>query len=379
MRIAIATETWPPEINGVALTVSRLAHGLVALGHTVELVHPRNNADEASPATAPFDQVLVRGVGLPRYPGLHFGLPAPSLLHRRWRATPPDVLYVATEGPLGFAALGAAKRLGIPTTSGFHTRFDDFARYYGFGFLTPMVLGYLRCFHNRAAATLVPTEELAAFLEDNGFRNVRVLNRGVDVNQFNPGRRDPELRKQWGLSPEDLGVIYVGRIAAEKNLGLLLRTFSAIRQRQPTARLIMVGDGPVRADLVAEHPDVAFVGTRHDEDLARHYASADLFVFPSTSETFGNVTIEAMASGLPVVAYDYGAAREHMRSSDCGVRVEMGNEDAFVAAAVTLASDRTRLQAMGARARAAVAELSQISVNQRFAELLATLLPAGAA
>lgn len=378
MRIALVTETWPPEVNGVALTVQALANGLAALGHSVEMVRPRR-PDDGERDRHGFDQILARGATLPRYPGLRFGLPARRRLYRHWLHARPDAVYVATEGPLGLSALGATRRLGIPACTGFHTRFDDFARHYGLGFLTPMVFTYLRRFHNRASATLVPTRELAGFLEHNGFHNVRLLRRAVDTTLFHPQRRDAHLRAEWGVGEDAPVVVHVGRIAAEKNLDLLIDAFAAIRARQPHARLVIVGDGPARERLQATHPQIVFAGLRHGEDLARHYASADLFLFPSLTETFGNVTLEAMASGLPVVAFDYGAAREHMADPDCGTRVPFGDADAFVAAAVMLADDAPRRTSMARRARAAVDGLSPAAVSASFADLLGHLQLAQAA
>lgn len=380
MRIAIVTETWPPEINGVALTVQALALALAAQGHVVELVRPRQACDaHIAGAPQPFDEMLTQGAGLPHYPGLRFGLPAGRRLRRRWRATRPDAVYVATEGPLGLSALGAARALGIATSAGFHTRFDDFARHYGVGFLTPLVRLYLRHFHNRADATLVPTTELADFLHRQEFRHVRVLRRAVDTRLFHPARRDAGLRQQWGLTPADLAVVHVGRLAAEKNLPLALHAFRAIQQKHPSARMVMVGDGPMRAALAAAHADVIFAGMRHGEDLARHYANADLFLFPSLSETFGNVTLEAMASGVPVVAFDYGAAREVIDDGRSGLRVPFADANGFVAAAAALADDRTRREAMRPRARSAAEDLSPHAVGVNFAELLASLTMSRAA
>ncbi|HEU4665263.1 MAG TPA: glycosyltransferase family 1 protein, partial [Dokdonella sp.] len=321
MRVALVTETWPPEINGVALTVQSLARGLAGLGHEVELVRPRQRTDADEPAE--FEQVLLPGAALPRYPGLRFGLPAHRHLHRHWTARRPDALYIATEGPLGWSALGVARRLDLPACTGFHTRFDDFANHYGLGLLTPVVFAYLRRFHNRAAATLVPTAELVEFLGSTGFRNVRLLRRAVDTQLFHPRRRDPALRAEWGLTPDDLAVVHVGRIAPEKNLGLAVRAFAAIRAEHPNARFIVVGDGPAREALALQHPHVHFAGLRRGDDLARHYASGDLFLFPSLTETFGNVTLEALASGVPIVAFDYGAAREHVRDAVAGARVAL--------------------------------------------------------
>lgn len=375
MRVAIVTETWPPEVNGVALTVQSLAHGLAALGHTIELVRPRQPGDTDSGPSPRCEHILFAGASMPLYRELRFGLPAQRALHRRWSGRRPNVVYIATEGPLGQSALGASRRLGIPACTGFHTRFDDFARHYGLGLLTPLVFAYLRRFHNRASATLVPTTDLAEFLGGHGFRNVQLLRRAVDTDLFHPQRRDHALRAQWGLTPGDLAVIHVGRLAPEKNLDLAVRAFEAIRQRQPSARLVIVGDGPARAALASRHPDILFVGIRRAEDLARYYASADLFLFPSLSETFGNVTIEALASGVPVVAFDYGAAREHIHDIGAGVLAPRDDEAAFVAAALELSTRVRACAATGATtlrdaARASVTSLSPASVARHFAQLL---------
>ena len=375
MRIAMITETYPPEINGVALTVAGLVHGLRDAGHVVQVVRPRQPESDA--ASEEHDSVLVRGARLPRYPGLQLGLPTSRRLRALWKSERPDAIYVATEGPLGYSALRAARALGIPASTGFHTRFDDFARHYGFGFLTPVVFAYLRRFHRQGAATLVPTAELRDFLIENKFGNVVLLRRAVDNRVFSPSRRDASLRAQWGLKDDQLAVVYVGRIAPEKNLQLAVRTFREIQKVHRDARYVWVGDGPARAALAAENPDFIFAGIRRGEDLARHFASADLFLFPSLTETFGNVTLEALASGVPAVAFDYGAAREHLNET-CGRSVRVGDEERFVRAALELVrGDVTRAQ-IRAAAVAAVASLDPASVADAFATLLAGIARAAA-
>jgi glycosyltransferase involved in cell wall biosynthesis len=349
-----------------------LAQGLAALGHSIEVVRPRQD-DERAASIAGLDHLPMPGAALPRYPGLRFGLPAHRQLHRHWSRQRPDVLYIATEGPLGLTALGAARRHGVPASTGFHTRFDDYARFYGFGFLTPIVYAYLRRFHNRADATIVPTAELAEFLESNRFRNVRLLRRAVDTKLFHPRRRDDALRAEWGLREGDIAVIYIGRIAPEKNLDLAVRAFRAIQARHPAAKFVFVGDGPARRPLSMAHPDFVFAGMRRGNDLAGHYASGDIFLFPSLSETFGNVTLEALASGVPVVAYDYGAAREHMKASDVGACISQDDADGFVAAAIALAGDTPRRLRLGQSARAAVEDLDPASVSASFSDLLTGL------
>ncbi len=373
MRVAIVTETWPPEINGVALTVQSLARGLHRNGHLVEVIRPIQLCDSEFPAPTEFSELLVSGAAIPLYPGLRFGLPSQSRLTRHWRKTPPQALYVATEGPLGHSALSAAKRLGIPACTGFHTRFDDFIAHYGFPWLTPLVFAGMRRFHNRGQAILVPTEELANFLRQRKFANVRLLRRAVDTELFHPRHRCETLRESWGVSANDIVVVHVGRLAAEKNLDLAIRAFRQIQHDHSSARFVIVGDGPERARIAKSNPDFLFVGMRHDLDLSSHYASGDLFLFPSTTETFGNVTLEAMACGLPLVAFDYGAAHEHIADAECGIRVAVADSDAFVDAARALAGDRSRRGRMREAARAAVANLSPDSVGHHFSELLGAL------
>ena len=366
MRYAIVTETYPPEVNGVALTVQSLERGLRARGHEVTVVRPRQ-ADVAAEA----GETLVRSVSLPRYPGLRAGLPATGRLVSAWSAARPDAIYVATEGPLGWSALRAAQRLGIPVATGFHTRFDEYMRDYGLPWLEPVALRWMRHFHNRAAATLVPTRELKGFLDGAGFRHVRLLPRAVDTALFDPARRDPSQRDALGIDGQSPLVIYVGRIAAEKNLALAVRAFRALQAKRPEARYVWVGDGPMLASLRREHPDFIFLGVQRGEALARLFACADLFLFPSRSETFGNVTLEAMASGVPVVAFDYGAAREHLRDGVHGAALALDDEAGFVSAAVRIGGDMRLARSMGDAARRAVLDLSPERVAANFDALLA--------
>jgi glycosyltransferase involved in cell wall biosynthesis len=369
MHVAIVTETYPPEVNGVALTVHGLQTGLARAGHRVSVVRPRQR-DEAAAAETQDDTLLVRGAPIPRYPELRFGLPAARTLARRWRGDRPDAVYVATEGPLGWSAVRSARRLGIPVASGFHTRFDDYMRRYGFGLLAPVALRWMRRFHNRADGTLVPTAELANFLAGHGFERLHQLGRAVDCVQFDPALRDADLRSGWGLAEEDLLVVHVGRIAAEKNLPLLVHAFRAIQAEQPGARLLWVGDGPERAGLQRDNPDFLFAGVKRGLELGRHFASADLFLFPSLSETFGNVTLEAMASGVALVAYDYGAAREYVVDGEHGLTVAGNEPEAFVTAALRAARDGDLRRRLGAQARQRILGSSPQQIADAFAALL---------
>ena len=372
MRYAIVTETYPPEVNGVALTVQSLEHGLRSRGHRVGVIRPRQTGD-ARPAA---DEHLLAGLSLPRYPGLRFGLPATRTLISLWNLHRPDAIYVATEGPLGWSALRAARSLHIPAATGFHTRFDRYMRDYGVPFLQPVALRWMRHFHNSANATLVPTEALRHELASMGFVRPLRLPRAVDSALFHPSHRDDALRASWGLRAEDLAVIHLGRIAAEKNLHLAVRAFREIQKQHPTARFVWVGDGPMRETLAKENPDFVFCGLQRGEALARHFASSDLFLFPSRSETYGNVTLEAMASGVPTVAFDYGAARECLRDGEHGAAVAndiADGDDAFVRAATRIAADPSLRAQMRMAARDAISILRPEQVAADFDAILQRL------
>jgi len=353
LRVAVVTETYPPEINGVAMTTGRIVEGLVAAGHRVDLIRPRQAHEGAAIAADGVEQMLARGIPIPKYANLQLGLPAQKVLLRRWSHRRPDVVQVVTEGPLGWSALTAARKLRLPTISEFHTNFHRYTGHYGVGWLKRPIAAYLRKFHNRADLTLVPTRALCAELAGQGIPRVDVVSRGVDTTLFDPARRSEALRRQWGLAPDDLAVLYVGRVAPEKNLALLEQAFAAVRARQPRARLVLVGDGPALPQLRARLPEAVCAGPQTGVLLAEHYASGDLFVFPSLTETYGNVVAEALASGLPVVAYRDAAAHELIDHRVHGWLAEPGDERGFVAGAVALAEApelRARLH-LAARAR----------------------------
>lgn len=373
LDLAIVTETYPPEVNGVAMTIARLAEGLRRNGHRVRIVRPRQEAVDAgngADGASAHNDLTLPGIAMPGYAGLRLGLPAKRRLCALWRAARPDAVHVVTEGPLGWSAVAAARSLGIPVTSGFHTNFDRYSRHYGFGWLQPTLAAYLRSFHRRTQATLVPTESLAASLTGEGLAGVRVVGRGVDVELFSPARRSAALRAEWGLAPGDLAVLHVGRVAAEKNIGLALRAFEAIAVSCPNARFVVVGDGPLRARLQANYPAHHFAGQRTGADLASHYASSDLFLFPSLTETFGNVTQEAMASGLAVVAFRSAAAAEIIVDGENGRTIAPGDDAAFIQAAETLAQNGKARRLLGERARLRVQDCGWDAVSLRFEAVL---------
>lgn len=384
LRLAVVTETYPPEVNGVALSAQRFVEGLRGRGHEIELVRPRQGA--VGPAGSELDSracrdLLTRGVPIPRYPNLRMGLPAQRALQRRWSFRRPDVVHVVTEGPLGWSALRAAQKLRLPVVSDFRTNFHAYSGHYGIGWLRKPILGYLRRFHNNTLCTLVPTDAMRGELAAQGFRALKVVARGVDTALFDPGRRSEALRASWGAGPDDPVLLHVGRLASEKSPETLVAAYEAIRRRVPRARLVLVGDGPARRELEARCPDARFAGVRHGADLAAHYASGDIFLFPSRTETYGNVTVEAMASGLAVVAYNYAAAAAHLRDGSTGALVPFGDAGAFVDRACRLATDLSLARAIGARARRDAADLGWERVVRQLEvvlEIAAELAPAQA-
>lgn len=369
MRITLVTETFPPEVNGVAMTLGRLVGGLRELGHDVEVVRPRQLSEPADRA-APRGELVVPGIPIPFYRSLRMGLPVVGRLKHRWRACRPEVVHIATEGPLGLAALRAARQLGLPVTSSYHTNFHHYGSHYGVSPLRSLALAWMRRFHNATRTTLVPTRQMADELAADGFQRLGVLSRGVDTALFTPERRSAELRRSWGAAEHDVVAVHVGRMAAEKNLGLAVEAFAALRDRSPGARFVLVGDGPERDAIAAAHPEFHYAGMRRGEDLAAHYASADVFLFSSLTETFGNVVTEAMASGLVVVGHDYAAVREHVRDGVNGWVAAFGDAAGFRARVVAAVDRREEWPAMRAAARATARTLTWQAIVDRFVACL---------
>ncbi|OGS94903.1 MAG: glycoside hydrolase [Gallionellales bacterium RIFCSPLOWO2_02_FULL_57_47] len=358
LNIALVTETYLPEVNGVAITIGHMVQGLRQRGHCIHLIRPRQHKQDAAQEELNFRETLVAGMSIPGYPELKSGLPARGALCRLWKQQRPDIVHIATEGPLGWSALSAARKLNIPASTDFHTNFHNYTEHYGIGLLRKPIAAYLRYFHNKADCTLVPTASLQQQLELEGYQNVLVVSRGIDAELFHPAKRDNELRASWGADEMTPVVMLVSRIAPEKNLQVVIRAFEQMRAVDPRTRLVMVGDGPARAALQKQHPHVIFAGMQTGEYLARHYASGDIFLYPSLTETYGNVTIEAMASGLATVAYDYAAARQHIRHEMNGLLAPFGDTEAFIAQTKGLISDMARVKRIGAAARRSVESLS---------------------
>ncbi|MDP0491465.1 MAG: glycosyltransferase [Verrucomicrobiota bacterium JB023] len=362
MRIEFVTDTYAPDVNGVAMTLGRLVEGLRERGHLVHVLHTAERRTESGETTLP-------SLPLPGYKEVRVGLPGYLKLMRRWQKKRPDAVYVATESLLGMSAIRAASMLRIPVAAGFHTNFDQYMERYRLRRLKPAAMRYLKKVHSRADCTFAPSREVVEKLKSEGFRTVHLLGRGVDTKLYHPDKRVETLRAEWKAQPEDPVIIMVGRLAPEKNMELGVRAYREILKTHPEAKCVVVGDGPVRESLSADNPDIIFAGVRRDEELAAHYASADVLLFPSETETFGNVLLEGMASGLATVSYDYAAARRYVEHGVSGYKSEQGDENDFIAQAKKAVTERPG-STLRSAAFAKVAELGWDQVVDTFEKQL---------
>lgn len=305
MRIAFVTETWLPSTDGVVTRITSTVRELRAAGHDVLVVAP-------GPAEADFEGAAVQCVPAAGfrwiYGGKRWGLPLPRV-GRHLREFQPDVVHVVNPVLLGIVAVIASRRAGFPLVASYHTNVAKYAAYYRLGWLAGVVWWLLRRLHGAAAINLATSSSTCEELTEQGIERVRLWPRGVDLDLFAPEPETPP-------DNDEAVALYVGRLAAEKGIDLL----SSLAVPDTGVRLVMVGDGPARSELAARFraPSVTFTGLLHGSALADAYRSADVFVFPSTTETLGLVMVEALASGLPVLAVDSPASREILGNCPAG-------------------------------------------------------------
>jgi glycosyltransferase involved in cell wall biosynthesis len=286
-RVLIVTDAWYPQVNGVVRTLDTIGRELRRLGHDVHFITPD----------------LFTSIPCPTYPEIRLAILPGRKMARIIEAWQPCVIHVATEGPVGFAARRYCQKRGLPFTTSFHTRFPEYIEARS-GIPARWIYPSLRHFHNAADCIMVATETLRSELGALGFRNLRIWGRGVDVELFKP--RD----KAFLNDPRPI-YLYVGRVAVEKNIKDFLDL------NMPGSKVV-VGDGPLLDALRRDYPSVRFVGAKQDEELARYYAAADVFVFPSRTDTFGNVVLEALASGVPVAAYPVPGPKDIIGGTEVG-------------------------------------------------------------
>ncbi len=367
-RLAIVTETFPPEVNGVANTLYQLSKRLKN-DHCVQVIHPRQ-PDIGEEVLDGLEHVRVAGCPIPGYAEMRFGFPCRKKLLKLWRDQRPDAVYVATQGPLGWSAVSACRELDIPVTSGFHTNFHQYSRHYRLGWLSRLIGRYFIHFHQMTLHTLVPTRQTATALDTMGIQNTCVWSRGVDGNLFSPAKRSELRRKQWGADTNTPVFIYVGRLANEKNIYLALSAFERAQQQASHAKMVLVGGGPLLEKIARMYPNVILAGVQKGEALAEHYASADIFLFPSLTDTFGNVVLEAMASGLGIVSFNEAAAREHLHHDESALLAPSGNSDLFCQHALSLAMRPSLLTRLRTKAYQQSKSMDWQQLAVQFANLL---------
>ena len=351
MRAAIVTDTYLPQVNGVT-TVTRLqVEALAAAEHEVTVVAPLY---PGQPGERVEGQLRVRSMPFPPYPDIRLSLPPYGGVREHLGRFSPDLVHVTTEGPLGLVGRRFALRHDVPLVTSFHTDFPRYTHDYGMGWLEPLVWRWLLWFHGPARRTQTPGEAVVRRLREQGIAHATLWGRGVDTRRFHPHHRAPGLRREWGAETDRPAIVHVGRLAREKNLGMLVEAWTLARQElgPQGAVFLLVGAGPVAAELAARAPWAVRIGFIDRDELARLYASADICVLPSRTETLGLVALEAMASGIAVIAADAGGFRETVRSGENALLADPRDPRAFADAIVRLSRDvelRRRLAEEGRR------------------------------
>ena len=342
VRLALFSDTYPPQMNGVSRTLERLVAAARERGATVRIFTTTDPDLQHHDA----DEVRWNSVPFWAYPQVRLAAPRVLAARAALAAWKPAIVHVATEFGVGLAGRSAAQAQRLPLVTSYHTSFSAYAEFYKLGALAAGGWKYFRWFHGAAARTFTPTEAIRAEVVAHGFRNVGVWGRGVDGDRFDPSFRSDEWRRAHGIAPDAMVVLYVGRIAMEKGLEHALRAMQQLSITAPQIRFVFVGDGPYEAALrAAAPPGAIFTGRLNGVPLSTAYASSDVFLFPSVTDTFGNVLLEAMASGLVVVSADAGNTRE-LVGTDRGVIVPVEQRDAIAEALHALDHDRARHDAI---------------------------------
>lgn len=362
MRVLYCTDTYPPQLNGVSIVTSLSVEGLAQRGWECLVVAPRypdtpgaaDWGDRSFTETLPVEVVAVPSVPLPLYPEVRLALPCPSSMHHLIKRFQPDLVHCATEFGVGRMGQIAASRAKVPVVSSYHTDFAKYADAYGTSWLRGAVSSYLGRFHRRSRRVFTPSTVSQAELMRLNVRDVEVWGRGVDAELFHPGRRSQEMRAAFGMGSR-FTFLYVGRLAAEKRAEQIIHAFRLASESLPRGviHLIMAGTGPCEAELrAAAPPGVTFLGLLERRGrLPDVYANCDAFVFASVTETLGLVVLEAMASGLPVIAAPAGGVRDHLRDGKNGLAYAEGDAGSMAAAMVRLAEDWGLTQRLSRGAR----------------------------
>lgn len=350
MKIAIFTDTYWPEVNGVALSLQRWVEFLEAKGHRCKVFapHPYGKRANSDPIVIRF-----RSYSFPLYRQCTLAIPQPRLIMQQVRFFAPDLIHVATPFSLGLCGRHAALSLQVPLVVSYHTHFERYLPHYRLGALLPALERYMHWFHHPCDKIFVPSPSTLTHLKKQGYSRLEVQRNGVDIERFHPDVDRKAVRQRYGLAEDTFVLLFVGRLAPEKGIDVALDAFHALPERiRRRAQLVLVGEGPLYEGLKEKYEGARFgvhvLGFRHGRELADIYAASDLFIFPSTTETFGNVVLEAMATGTPVLGANAGGVSDNVEHGRTGWLCEPGDVGEFVQAIVTFYDDADLRQTIAA-------------------------------
>jgi phosphatidylinositol alpha 1,6-mannosyltransferase len=371
MRVVYFTESLYPLVDGVSRTLARLFATLERRGVEFLVFSP------FVPDAAVSWRTRVVGVPFarfPLYPDYRVSVPRPRRISAALERFAPDLVHVVSPTPTAVWAQRYARRHSLPVVASFHTHFVSYFRYYGFPWLEPLGWRLLRWFYGRCDRVYAPSRSIIRELEGQGLGNLELWSRGIDGERFSPDYRDPALRAHIGADADTPVLLLVSRLVKEKDLADLVEVDRILRARGVRFRLALVGDGPMRAELEERLPEAVFAGHRHGAELAAWYASADVFLFPSTTETLGNVVLEAMASGLPTVVVDRGGPQDLVEPGETGLLARANDVVDLADRAERLLRDPAERERMAAAAHAAAAARDWERINGRLLESYRELL-----
>lgn len=373
LRIALFSGNYNYIKDGAAITLNRLVAFLERNGAEVLVFSPTTD----TPALEPSGTLIsVPSIPVPRRSEYRIALGLPKAQRDRLAAFAPHLIHVSAPDYLNYCALRFAEKSGIPAVASYHTRYETYFEYYGFGGLANLGKRYLRHFYRRCEHVYVPSPSLISILQDQGIgKDIRLWGRGIDTARFNPGHRDMDWRRAQGIGDEEIAIAFCGRLVLEKGLDVYAQVMERLATRGHRFKAVMIGDGPERQRMQARLPQAVFTGFLHGQDLARAYASMDVFVNPSITETFGNVTLEALASGLPAVCADATGSRSLVVQGKTGYLVTPKDPAAYVAPLESLIADRDLRRRMSieaiARAQGNDWDLVMYGLVRHYRDLLA--------
>jgi len=349
-RVALFAGAYNHIADGVSLTLNRLVRHLERSGVRVCVFAPTVDDPQIPDYAGPL--VPVPSVPAPGRTDYRISVGLTPSVRDALVAFDPTIVHIATPDLLGRHALHVATRAGLPVVASYHTHFSSYLKYYRLDWMESLVWRYLRGFYTQCEQIYVPSTAMAEILRAHGVRDgLRLWQRGVETDRFHPAHRSMEWRRAHGIADDAVVVAFVSRLVWEKGLDVFADVIEALRRRNVPHRSLIVGDGPVRDDLEARLPNAIFTGYLEGDALSRAYASSDVFLFPSDTETFGNVTLEAMASGLPTVCADAVGSRDLVDDGTTGVLCPPGDASAFTDAVERLVTDAALRQRMCTAAR----------------------------